>query len=260
MRFSALSLAAVLTMSAASASAGLFGIDECKYKEARHLTTPASGVTKVVIHADSGSLTVDGRSGLAQIAADGTACTTEEDFLSKMTLTARKQGTELHITAVVPSATVWFGFFNATLDFTVAVPAGIPIDIQDDSGWIKTSNTGTLWIDDDSGSIEVHNVRGDLRIDDDSGSITVDDVAGNVKITDDSGSIEVANVSGSVMIDDDSGSIDARHVKGSVTIQDDSSGPVEVADIGGDFTVRHKDSGDIDYVRVAGKVSIPERD
>ncbi|HET7434955.1 MAG TPA: hypothetical protein VFN10_09620, partial [Thermoanaerobaculia bacterium] len=122
MRFVTASMAALLTLSAAAAHAdGWLGMDECKYREPRHLTTPAAGVTKVVIHAAAGSLTVEGRPNVAQIAADGTACTTEADFVSKMNLFARRSGSEIHITAEVPSSGAWFGFFNATLDFTVVV-------------------------------------------------------------------------------------------------------------------------------------------
>ena len=39
------------------------------------------GVTRVVIHADSGSLKVDGTPARTQIVAAGTACTSDEDFL-----------------------------------------------------------------------------------------------------------------------------------------------------------------------------------
>jgi hypothetical protein len=269
-------IAAALTLLAAGSAHADWG-DDCRYTEPRNLTTPAAGVTKVVIHAESGSLKIDGTAGATQIGVAGTACTSDEDFLDRIRLTARRQGSELHIDADIPDRTVVFGFFQARLDFAVTMPAGLPVTIDDDSGWIKVSNTGALEIDDDSGSIEIRNVRGNVEIDDDSGEIEIEEVTGNVRISDDSGSITVKNVNGHVELEDDSGSISVarvaslhirnddsgsiavQNVRGDVRIDDDGSGSIDVADIGGNFTVSHKGSGGIDYTGVRGKVSIPER-
>ena len=275
-------LAAIAALTAFIAVPAMAGWedDECRFTAAKHAATPATGVTKVVIHAESGSLTVTGATGGSQIVANGAACTSDEDFLPRMTLTMRKVGSELHIDAGIPDKSIIFGFFSARLDFAVELPAGLPVTIDDDSGWMKVSNTGPTVIDDDSGAIEVRNVRGPLVIHDDSGAIEVDTVAGNVTIEDDSGEIDVKNVTGSVEIEDDSGSITVARVEGSLRIRDDDSGSitaqnirrdvlidndgsgaVEVADVGGNFTIARKEgSGHVDYVRVAGKVSVPERD
>jgi len=270
-------IAAATTLLAVPVFGGLFDDDDCRYTAARRVASQASGVTKVVIHAEAGSLKVDGTAGATQIVASGTACTSDDDFIDRMTLTMRRSGSELHVDANIPEKNVIFGFFSARLDFAVTLPAGLPVEIDDDSGWMKVANTGATSIDDDSGSIEVKNVRGPLSISDDSGSIEVDTVFGNVKIEDDSGEITVKNVSGSVEIeddsgaitvahvdslhirDDDSGSITASNVKRDVLIDSDSSGGVEVVDVGGNFTVRRKGSGHIDHTRVAGRVDIPDR-
>lgn len=279
MKFAATAVA--LLLSAVSAFAGgLFDDMDCRYTAARRVVSPAAGVSRVVIHADSGSLKVDGVAGAGQVVAAGAACTSDEDFLPRMTLTMHRSGSDLHITSEIPSKTVVFGFFSARLDFAVALPAGLPVVIDDESGWMKVSNVGPTTIDDDSGSIEVRNVRGNLTIHDDSGSIEIDGVTGNVMVEDDSGELTVKNVGGNVEIEDDSGAISVARVEGSlrireddsgsitvqnvkhdVTVDDDGSGSIEVADVGGNFTVLHKSSsGGIDYVRVAGKVRVPERD
>lgn len=261
------------------AGGGMFDDMGCRHSAPRKVATPAAGISRVVIHADSGSLQVGGTAGASQIVAGGTACTSDEDFLSRMTLTMRRSGSDLHITADIPDKSVFFGFFSARLDFAVDLPAGLPVVIDDDSGWIKVSNVGPLTIDDDSGSIEVRGVRGDLTVRDDSGAILIDgvqgnvsveddsgeltirNVTGNVEIEDDSGAITVAQVEGSVRIrDDDSGSITVRNVKRDVTIDEDGSGSIDVDGIGGDFTVGRKGSGNIDHARVAGKVRIPSED
>lgn len=280
MRLAAVTTAALL-FSAGSAWAGngLFEDMDCRYTASRRAATPAAGISRVVIHADAGSLKVDGTAGASQIVAAGTACTSDEDFLPRMTLSLRKSGSDLHITSEIPDKTVIFGFFSARIDFAVTIPAGLPVVIDDDSGWIKTSNTGALTIDDDSGGIEVRQVRGNLIIHDDSGAIDVDGVSGNVEIEDDSGELVVKNVGGSVELEDDSGAISVASVEGSlrvredgsgaisvrdvrrdVTIDDDGSGGIAVADVGGNFTVGHKGSGGIEHTRVSGRVRIPERD
>ncbi len=269
--------AAFLTAALPASAGGLFDDTDCRYTAARRAATPAAGITRVVIHAESGSLKVDGIPGATQIGVNGTACTSDEDFIDRMTLTMRRSGSEIHIESSIPGKTVFLGFFSARLDFSVSVPAGLPVSIDDDSGWIKVANVGTTTIDDDSGSIEVRDIRGNLTINDDSGSIEVDTISGNVLIEDDSGEITVRNVSGKVEIEDDSGainvsrveslhirddgsgSIDANQVKRDVLIDRDGSGSVTVADVGGNFTVHRKGSGSIDHVRVSGKVDIPER-
>lgn len=269
--------ASLLILAAPAFAGGLFDDDDCRYTAPRRGVTSAAGVTRVVIHAGSGSLRVDGVPGATQIQVDGTACTSDEDFLSRMSLTMRRSGSELHIETKIPDKTVIFGFFSARIDFTVTVPAGVQLSIDDGSGWIKVSNVGTTTIDDGSGSIEARNIRGNLTINDGSGATVVDDVSGNLLIEDDSGEIVVKNVAGKVEIEDDSGamtvsrvqslhvredgsgSISAHDVRGDVLIDFDGSGSVTASDVGGNFTVHRKTSGSIDHVRVAGKVDIPER-
>ncbi len=278
MKLAAIAAATTLVATTAFAGGGLFGQDDCQYTAARRVNAPLAGVTKVVVHAESGSLKVEGTNGLTQFVAAGTACTSERDFLDRMSLTTRRQGGELHITADIPEKSVVFGFFSARLDFSVSVPTGMPVVIDDDSGSIHVANTGATKIDDDSGSIEVRNISGGLVINDDSGSIDIDGVAGNVVIEDDSGEIIAKNIQGNIEIEDDSGSITVarvtgslriredgsgsiavQNVRGDVLVDNDGSGGVDVADVGGRFTVSSKGSGGIDFARVAGKVSIPER-
>jgi hypothetical protein len=278
MRLAAIAAVAALVTVPAMAG-GLFDDEDCSYTARRRAATPSAGITKIVVHAESGSLEVTGTPGAAQIVADGTACASDDDFLPRMTLSLRKVGSELHVDANIPDKTIVFGFFSARLDFAVTLPAGIPVSIDDGSGWMKVSNTGATSIDDGSGTIEVRNVSGPLVIHDGSGSIEIDTVTGNATIEDESGELSVRNVAGSVEIedgsgaitvarvdgslrirDDGSGSISVQNVRRDVTIDDDGSGAVEVVDVGGNFTVGRKGSGHIDFERVSGKVSVPSRD
>lgn len=276
MRFAAAAAAALLVTS--PAFAGLFDGDDCRHTAPRNAVTSAAGITRVVIRVGAGSLDVNGVSGAREIAANGTACSSEADFLSRINVSMRKSGSELHIESHIPSRTVVFGSFSARLNLEVTIPAGLPVEIEDRSGSIRVANTGALTIDDNSGSIDVRDVNGPLTIRDDSGSITVDgvrgdvmveddsggitvrNVTGNVEVEDDSGSISIAEIGGSVLIrDDDSGSITIRDVRRDVTIDRDGSGSINVTDVGGNFTVGRKGSGSINHDRVRGQVSIPAR-
>jgi hypothetical protein len=278
MRLAAIAAVAAL-VSVPALAGGLFDDDDCKSTAKRHVVTPAAGITKVVIHAESGSLEVTGTPGVTQIVADGTACSSDDDFLPRMTLSLSKSGTELHVDANIPEKTILFGFFSARLDFAVTLPPGLPVVIDDGSGWLKVSNTASTSIDDGSGSIEVRNIHGPLVIHDGSGSIDIDTVTGSVNVEDESGELAVRNVTGSVEIedgsgaisvariegslhirDDGSGSITAQNIRRDVTVDEDGSGSIEVADVGGNFTVARKGSGSIDYERVSGRVSVPSRD
>jgi hypothetical protein len=280
MRIAVMTTAVLLSAAPAFAGNGLFDDMDCRHTAPRRASTPAAGISRIVLHTDSGSLQVDGSAGANQIVAAGAACTSDEDFLPRMNVTLRRSGSDLHITSEIPDRTVIFGFFSARIDLGVTIPAGLPVVIDDDSGWIKVANTGALTIDDDSGAIEVRNINGNVTIHDDSGAIEINTVAGNVTIEDDSGEVSIKNVNGNVEIEDDSGaiivanvtgslrvrnddsgSIHVQNVKRDVTIDDDGSGGIDVADIGGNFSVGHKGGGGgIEYVRVAGKVRIPEQD
>ena len=249
-------ISAVLTLIAASSSAGWFGND-CDYTAPRSASAPVAGATRIVIIARAGELRVTGARGVSEVRASGKACTSDRDMLSKMTLTATRSGSEVRIEANIPESDFWDG--NRTLDFEVTVPSDIPLRIDDTSGEMTVENVGPSDIHDSSGSLHVRNVTGDLSIDDSSGEITVEHVSGHVNIVDSSGSIDVDDAGSVDIPEDGSGSVDIRHVRRDVVIGSKGSGAVSVSDVGGDFTVRHKGSGSIDYERVAGRVDIPRR-
>lgn len=250
-------VACALLLAASGARAGWFS--GCDETAPRHAATPASGVTRVVVDARAGSLKIRGQRGLSQITADGTACSSDVDFLKKIGLRLTRSGSELHVDVIIPDRGGFFGSNQeARLDLTVNVPAGIPMEIHDSSGGMKVSDIGAATINDSSGEMEVRNIQGNLTVHDSSGEIDIDDVSGDVTLDDSSGAMTIARVGGTVHVEDDgSGSIDIRNVKRDVTIDDDGSGSVRVADVTGNFTLRTKGSGDVDYLRVGGRVSVP---
>jgi len=252
------SIGIALLFAATAAFAG--GHHDCRFEEPRRLASPASGITKIVVRGVSGSLHVDGRSGVSEVVAAGTACTSDKDLLNDINLTARKSGSTLFIEAHVPEHDNFSFWDEASLDFGVVVPQGVAIEVHDGSGSTKVTNVGSTKIEDGSGSLTIENIRGDLEVTDGSGEIDIEGVSGNVTIDDGSGDITIANVEGNVEIEDNSGSIDVEHAKRNVLIRDDGSGSVDVNDVAGDFTVRSKGSGGVRYAKIGGRVSVPRDD
>lgn len=250
------SLALAFAATAASASHGFF--DDCNHTAARSASAPVAGATRIAIVGRAGELRVTGARGATEVRAKGTACTSEAGNLSRITLTATRQGSEIRIEANMPES-AGFGWSRNSLDFEVTVPDNIPIRIDDSSGELHVEGIGAADIRDSSGALHVRNVSGDVNIDDSSGEITVDHVGGSLRIEDSSGSIEVDNAGAVDIASDGSGSVEIRHVKRGVTVGSKGSGSMAVTDVGGDFVVRHKGSGHIDYERVAGKVEIPRK-
>ncbi|HEX9984162.1 MAG TPA: hypothetical protein VGF69_12920 [Thermoanaerobaculia bacterium] len=269
-------LTVVFSSGAAYADGGLFGND-CSHTSPRNASTSAAGVTRVIVHAQAGTLKIDGQTGDSSVAVRGTACSSDEDFVRSINFRMRKSGTDLIVETDIPERnSIEFGWFQARLDLAILVPAGVKLVVRDGSGATSIANVGPTEIEDGSGELQVRHVAGDLRIDDGSGAVTIDDVRGNVRLEDGSGGIDIRNVTGSVEVDDNSGGMDIQQIGGSVTvlddssggitirgvkqnvvIEDDGSGGVDVKDVGGDFTVRRKGSGGVDYARVSGRVSVP---
>jgi DUF4097 and DUF4098 domain-containing protein YvlB len=91
--------------------------------------------------------------------------------------------------------------------------------IYHDDGNIEVRDVDVVFIDDNSGHIELQNIRFDVDIEDESGNIDVFDVGGDVVIEDGSGDIDVDTVFGDlVVLFDSSGQIRHRNVQGRVDL------------------------------------------
>jgi hypothetical protein len=215
------------------------------YDAPRNATVNASGATMLRIDARAGNLRVTGRADLTEVRVRGTARASGKGLLEDIKLEAVRTGNEIHVRADIPEqrGNNWRWNEQALLDLVLEVPATLPLDIEDSSG-----------------DIIIESVAAKIRIDDSSGDIRVRET-GDVWISDNSGGIDVRNVKGSVDIDEDSsGEIEVYDVTGSVHVGRDSSGSIDVSRVGGDFIVERDGSGSIDYDGVKGKVDIPSKD
>lgn len=211
------------------------------YKETRKLSLEAEGIERLSIKAGAGSLDVIGIAGLNQIIVKATIVVSESDeekarrqIDKTMTLSLAHKGGEARLDAWFKRSFMGFGS-GSHIALEVRVPRGL-----------------ALVIDDESGSIDVVDLEGDIVIADGSGSIRIDNV-GHVKIDDGSGSISVSRATGDVSIVDGSGSIEVRAVLGSVTI-DDGSGSIKVSDVGEDLIIVDDSSGSLTYSDIRGAV------
>ena len=232
------SIAAIpLLLAASSASADLF---QCDNTAPHRLTANVAGASRIVVVGKAGTLRVRG-ANQSDVTASGTACSSDRDFLERMRIEARREGSDVVVEAIIPEKTVVFGFHAAKLDLEVVVPAHLPVSVKDGSGSIDIRGVASVEVRDGSGEIEIRDVRGD------------------VEVRDGSGSIVVAQVDGSVRISDGSGGIEVRDVRRDVIVENDGSGGIDVIDVRGDFIVESDGSGGIDYENVAGTVRIPKK-
>ncbi len=229
----------------------------CAYQVERRVSVPADATLTLRLTAGSGELHVQGREGLTEVRAVGTACASDRDDLDRLQLSAQRTEGAVVLETRYPHGIRLGGDHVARIDLTVEVPMGMAADIEDSSGSMDVAGTGSLKIQDGSGSMSVHDIRGPVSIEDGSGGIEVAQVTGSLDVQDGSGGISVRDVTGRVRLGDGSGGIDVKGAGSDVVVENDGSGSISVSDVRGDFSVLHDGSGSVHYTRVGGAVNVP---
>lgn len=255
--------------------------DSCNASANRSAIIDATGVTKVVIGAGAGNLTIRGEAAQTSVRAEGSACAGDDKILDQIRLESRRTGDTIFIKTSIPEgrATRLWMDSSALLDLTVVMPASVAVDIEDSSGDLELSGVRSATVEDGPGEINISNIGGDLSVSDSSGDIRIERVAGNLSVKDSSGEIKIEEVRGNVDVpidssggiqiervggkvhigNDSSGDIAVSQVQGDAVIDSDSSGDIKVEQIGGSFTVGADASGEVNYNRISGKVRIPAK-
>ncbi len=203
----------------------------------RYVTIDAGSATRVRVRTRAGSLRIEGRPGLDQVRASGTAYAGSVSDLDRVTISATRVGTDLVIETDTGAG--WRDGWGR-LDLLLEVPDSLPLEV-----------------DDGSGGIEIYDVAA-VELRDGSGGIDIDRVAGDVRVVDGSGGIDIRAVRGTVVIEDDgSGSIEITDVGQDVIVENDGSGGITVAEVGGDFVVDRDGSGGVRHRGVRGRVDVP---
>jgi hypothetical protein len=216
---------------------------DADYTAPRQASASAAGARRILVAAGAGSLRIEGKRGLTEVRARGTAYASSRGVLDEIRLVANRRGDVVELRTEIPEQRGgdWDNF-QAGIDLVVEVPDSLALDVEDGSGGLEIRNVGALEVTDGSGEMTIEHVRGSLTIRDGSGTIRVDDVRGAVDVpSDGSGSLEISRVAGSVHVG----------FKG--------SGSVDVDDVAGSFTVANKGSGGVTYRNVKGAVQVPER-
>jgi DUF4097 and DUF4098 domain-containing protein YvlB len=212
------------------------------YEEKRDLSLDAEGVQTLQIEAGAGGLDVTGIPGTTKITVgalirvpDADADEAQQMLSEDLVLSLDRNGGSADLKAYFENSGRLFGN-SPSVSLEVRVPAGMSLDVEDGSG-----------------PVEVHNVRGDISLDDGSGSIQMTDSGGWFRVRDGSGSITINGAGGDIEIVDGSGSIAVTRVQGSVTVED-GSGSIDVSEVSGDLFILEDGSGSIDYSAIAGRV------
>ena len=228
----------------------------CSHSAERRASVDSTGATRVIVISRAGDLEVRPVQGTV-IQGTGKACASSEDYLRELQLVTRRDGPVIFVEAGAPSETVGFGMVYAYLDLTVAVPAGLPVEIRDSSGDIEARDVQVVQVQDSSGDIELRGLSGDLVINDSSGDVHVARAAGRVQVQDSSGDIVIDGAREVVIPSDSSGDITIDHVAGDVRIDRDSSGDIRIADVGRNVQLLSDTSGEVKVSRVQGTVRVP---
>src|SRR5688500_17816213 len=107
-----------------------------------HVTAPraaranATGARLAQIDARAGSLRIEGRAGLTEVQARGTARASSRGLLDRIRLTAERRGDVAYIIVEIPEQRGdWNdGDRHASLDLIVEVPKTLALDVEDRSG------------------------------------------------------------------------------------------------------------------------------
>jgi hypothetical protein len=229
-------------------------------REMRDLELPSRGIDTLVIKCGAGFLKLKGIEKqdkiqvVAEIFVEGLEEKTLNTFFKKnLLLHLEQQGTK----AVLRSVFIRPTHINpqeAKIDMTVRVPINLNVKIDDNSGSISVNDLiGDLEIDDGSGLIKIENIIGDVRVLDTSGTIEIEELRGNVYVKDGSGELNINLIEGDVNVVDGFGSIKIQDIDGHVKVWD-GSGSIEVHDISKDVSILESDSGEISIEGVKGAV------
>ena len=238
-----------------TAPAGAWNL-ACLHSAERSTSLDTTGATRIVVNARAGDLEVGPASGTVAT-AHGKACTSSEAYLEKTNVVAHREADAVVIDVQVPDELAGFGPRYASLDLHVAVPATLPVELNDSSGDIQARDVSIVKVTDSSGDMMLQGLKTDVEIRDSSGDVRIENAAGDVQIRDSSGDIVVHGAKDVVIPIDSSGDIDIEQISGDVRIDQDSSGDIRIADVGHDVTVGGDSSGEVKVSRVKGNVKLP---
>ncbi len=244
-------LAAMLALAAPAWAAG---------RKTYPMNVPAAGVRTVTFKVQEGDFVLRGDPNARELRMNVSIDRTwifklgEEGILQRL-ITVSGQGTD-HLTVVtdIPRAISNWGRAQYPIDFEVAVPAGVRLEVEDTSGKIELSGlAGDVTVRDGSGTFSARDLGGSLDLVKESGDIRVEGVGGATTIQSHSGQMVLRRLQ-ALRITDSDGNIDAsqlasariRNREGNLRVTgvsgkldlDDESGEIVVTDVTGPLDIR----------------------
>lgn len=236
-----------------------FAADRCDNAQPRNLALDLRGVEAVVFEIGSDDLILEGGNGAP--AVTGRACASNPADLAGLTLSQRREGNKLVVTAEHAKR---FGLSlngQRYMRLHANVPQNLRVQLKVGSGDASVRNVAALSADVNSGDIDIENVRGLTVASVGSGDIVLRDIGPLQIVSLGSGDLKARNVGGDVRIGTvGSGDVELDQVAGSVTLERIGSGDLEVAGVRGDLRVARIGSGSVKHRGVSGRVDVPKQD
>ncbi|QWP75185.1 DUF2807 domain-containing protein [Lysobacter sp. K5869] len=233
--------------------------DRCENAQPRSLALDLKGVKAVVFDIGSDDLVIEGGTGAPGIS--GRACASNAADLPGLTLSQRREGDKLVVTAEHAKR---LGLnFNGQyhMQLHANVPQDLRVQLKVGSGDATVKNVAALSADVNSGDIQISNVRGLTVAAVGSGDIGLRDIGPLQIVALGSGDLKARNVGGDVKVGTvGSGDVELDQVAGSVSVERIGSGDLEVGDVRGDLRVARVGSGSVRHRGVTGKVDVPNDD
>lgn len=220
----------------------------------------AEGARVIRVEAHAGTLRIEGRPGLRDVRATGTAIASSCDVLDDIKLVVTRVGDTILVRSNIPEMPSWGWNRHAALDMVLELPNTIALEVGGSGGALAIKTVGKLTVKDGSGDVMIEDVNGPLRISDGAGDLHIRNVRGDVRVEDAAGGLYLRDVQGSVAIDQDGeGDLETSDIAGTVHIGYKSAGSIHVADVGGDLLIDRRGSGRLEYCNIKGAVRLPER-
>ncbi|MGO1069030.1 DUF4097 family beta strand repeat-containing protein [Lysobacter sp. CA199] len=236
--------------------------DRCDHAQPRDLRLDLTGVKAVVFEIGSDDLAVRGASGASGAGeVTGRACASDASDLAGLTLTQRRAGDKLIVTAE-HSNKISLGFNgHRYMQLHATVPDSLMVQLKVGSGDASVDKVASLSADVNSGDIKISRVRGLVAVSVGSGDIDMDEVGSLQLIKLGSGDLKARGIARDVKIGSvGSGDVELRRVGGSVELERLGSGDLEVEDVRGNLRVARVGSGSVHHRGVAGRVDVPQDD
>ncbi|MEH6414041.1 GIN domain-containing protein [Pseudomonas sp. CGJS7] len=234
--------------------------DRCDNAQPRNLQLDLAGVKAVVFQIGSDDLDIKGAAG-ARGEVKGRACASNPADLAGLTLSQRRVGDKLFVTAEHRDK-IGFNFNGQRhMQLHATVPENLLVQLEVGSGDASVENVAALSADVNSGDIKIGRVRGLVTASVGSGDIDMDQVGALQLIKLGSGDLKARGIARDAKIGSvGSGDVELRGVGGSVELERLGSGDLDVSDVRGNLRVARVGSGSVHHRGVAGRVDVPQDD